>query len=138
MSAKDKMREVLLDMKRWVGTSSENHNRADYALSLLNQLHDHIIIPPHSHAETFKNISGLEFYDIDMEWREYEIVTGDGQMYVYRIDNPRKLHVSGSGHYVWDAEGVIHFIPASIFDVVRWKATSDGNDISIPEGVFNG
>ena len=56
----------------------------------------------------FRNESGLDFRDISTEeWREY--VFSDGC--AVRIEAPLRLYVSESGHRVWGADGVSHYVP---------------------------
>ena len=69
-------------------------------------------------AEAFRNESGLEFVDISSEeWREYTF--SDGEKIV--IKHPIRLHVSDSGHRIFDASGISHFVPMT-WKHLRWKA----------------
>lgn len=63
-------------------------------------------------------MSDFPFTDISSEiWREYRFAAGE----VVRIENPLKLHVSGSrGHRVLDAQGISHYIPF-VWIHLRWK-----------------
>jgi hypothetical protein len=68
--------------------------------------------------EDFINESGLEFTDISSEkFRRY--VYPDGQDLV--IDQPLFLHVSKSGHRVFNAHGQSFFIPLG-WRFIVWEA----------------
>jgi len=77
----------------------------------------------------FRNTSGRVFYDVSEEWRSY--IYQDGSEYL--IDRPLKLSISKSGHYVFDFEGTMHFIPYG-WVAIQWQSTPDGVHISIPDG----
>jgi len=58
--------------------------------------------------EDFKNhSSGLTFIDISSE-KERNYFFGEYGVVIYR---PLLLNIGGSGHRIWDDQGVSHFIP---------------------------
>lgn len=83
----------------------------------------------------FKNSTDRAFWPINCLWREYLWLNAGAIAETYRINRPIMVHVSKSGHYVFDAAGVMHFIPND-FHVVRWLRGPGGDDISVPQGLF--
>jgi methylase of polypeptide subunit release factors len=72
----------------------------------------------------FVNKSNLEFKDISSEeFRTYffPCETKDVDTYDVTIANPLYIHASESGHRIFDAEGLSHFIPKG-WILLTWKA----------------
>lgn len=66
----------------------------------------------------FDNQSSNKFTDISSEqYREYIFPNGDK----VRVDQPLQLSVSTSGHRLFDAAGVSHYIPKGWIQL-SWKA----------------
>ena len=71
----------------------------------------------------FTNNPNLKFASIDVElWREYDFMTGSGDVVTLRIDSPVALNVSSTGgHRIIDKEEVAWYIPYKWF-ALRWMA----------------
>jgi len=66
----------------------------------------------------FINESANEFVDISTEqFRTYAFPNGDE----VTITNPLRLAVSASGHRLFDAQGVSHYVPKGWFHLM-WKS----------------
>lgn len=66
----------------------------------------------------FRNETELKFEDISSEaWRQYTFPSGD----VVKIVEPQKLHVSDTGHRIFDLAGLSHFVPVG-WTHLQWKA----------------
>ena len=75
-----------------------------------------------------RNESGREFKDISSEgYRTYKLCNGE----TYIIVNPQFLHVSKSGHYILDDDGVMHYLPCISWYTISWKAREGSPHIVI-------
>lgn len=54
------------------------------------------------------NVNGMKFYDVSSE---AERVYNFGSKGFVKIQQPLRLHISESGHRIFDAFGKSHFIP---------------------------
>jgi hypothetical protein len=71
----------------------------------------------------FINKGSYQFIDISSEeWREYHYYDADNNLwYSQRITGVIKLSVGGSGHRLFDKQGVSHFIKND-WKRISWKA----------------
>jgi len=72
--------------------------------------------------EDFVNEGSNEFTDIDSElYREYIFPVPNSKLTnTVRINKPLKLCVTDSGHKLWDAYNISHFIPYGWIEL-KWK-----------------
>lgn len=69
-----------------------------------------------SNRETFQNAGSYEFIDLNERWRTYYYADGTEQT----IIAVQKLAVSKSGHRLFTADGLSHFVPFGWIRV-SWK-----------------
>lgn len=73
----------------------------------------------------FHNASERQFVSIEGETRR---TYNFGEGVTVTIDGPRELHRSDSGHYVFDSNGVMHFIPHGWIELT-WEVVDSGPHI---------
>lgn len=70
----------------------------------------------------------------DELWREYEWVMDNGQLRIYRINDPKDLYYrpGGTTHRVVDMGGIIHCVPTvgHMGCVLRWTKREGTQDVA--------